>query len=73
MEMRKITRIPKGMLRRKFAAPKLPPYYIAETAVTEKIMSSDDWKVCLIHAKAGIGKTTLLSQWHEEFAGMWKA
>lgn len=70
MEMRKITRIPKGMLRRKFAAPKLPPYYIAETAVTEKIMSSDDWKVCLIHAKAGIGKTTLLSQWHEEFAGM---
>lgn len=70
MDEKRIEYVPKGMLRRKFAAPVLPAYHVPELALTRQIMDSDAWRICLIHAKGGMGKTTLLSQWFEELSAL---
>lgn len=75
MKESKITYIPKGMLRRKFVPPALPAYHVPERTMTSQIMDVDLWRICLIHAKGGMGKTTLLSQWHADFSAQddWSA
>lgn len=55
--------VPKGFLRRKFIHPSLPQPYVAETAVSERILDVDSWRVCLVSAAPGYGKSTLLAQW----------
>lgn len=70
MDDKKIAYVPRGMLRRKFCAPDLPAYHVAERALTRQIMDYDAWRVCLIHTKSGMGKTTLLSQWYQELSDM---
>lgn len=59
--------MPKGFLRRKFTAPRLPAPYVRETVLSEIIADVDSWRVCLINASAGYGKTALMSQWYLDF------
>ncbi len=63
-----MARVPKGFLKRKFAAPALPSFYVRETRITAQMMDLDSWRVCLLDVAPGYGKTALLSQWFEEYA-----
>lgn len=69
MAISDIKYIPKGMLKRKFDAPSLPLYHVPEETITDIVLSKSGWGVCLIHAKGGVGKTTLLAQWHATLKG----
>lgn len=59
-------RIPHGFLRRKFMAPALSTGYVREERLTLKISDVDAWRVCLMSAAAGYGKTELLAQWFHD-------
>ena len=61
-------KVPKGFLRRKFTAPQLPSPFVREERMSALIMREDGWRVCLINASAGYGKTVLMSQWHHDFS-----
>lgn len=61
-------KIPHGFLRRKFVAPALSAGYVREEKLTRKISDVDAWRVCLMSAAAGYGKTELLAQWFHDAA-----
>lgn len=63
-----MARVPRGFLKRKFAAPALPGSYVRETRITEQMADLDSWRVCLLDVAPGYGKTALMSQWFEEYA-----
>ena len=56
-----------GFLRRKFQPPALPDPCLEESGVVGVIEDLDAWRVCLVAAAAGYGKTTLLTRWHRRF------
>ena len=60
-------KLPKGFLRRKFVAPQLPHPYVREERMSSLVADVDAWRVCLINASAGYGKTALMSQWFLDF------
>lgn len=68
MTNRAITYVPKGVLRRKFAVPALPVSYVREERMTGRVLDVGSWRVCLVPCAPGCGKTSLLAQWHGDFA-----
>jgi LuxR family maltose regulon positive regulatory protein len=58
-------KVPRGFLRRKFSPPKLPESYIVPSKQTNILDDSDSWRVCLVNATAGYGKSSLLAYWNE--------
>lgn len=55
-----------GFLRRKFQPPALPDPCFEENGIAGIIENLDAWRVCLVAAAVGYGKTTLLTQWHRQ-------
>lgn len=60
-------KMPRGFLRRKCVAPPLASPYVREERMSALIMDDSAWRVCLINASAGYGKTALMSQWFHDF------
>lgn len=62
-----IENIPQGVLRQKFRAPVLSCFHIPEDVITRSVFQLEQWRVCLLHASAGSGKTSLFTQWYADF------
>lgn len=68
---------PRGFLRKKFQPPALPDPCIEEARVTSRVLDADRWRICLVCAPAGYGKSVLLSQWfrmfqtHDDCVALW--
>ena len=60
-------KMPAGFLRMKFVPPALPQPFVREVAASERVFDLRSWRVCLVSAAPGFGKTTLLAQWYSEF------
>ena len=54
----------------KLEVPRLPAHVIERTRLMQRL-SGHDWRVCVMAAGPGTGKTTLAAQWLEEAAGAW--
>lgn len=57
-----------GFLRRKFQPPVPPDPCFTGAGVVDATADLDAWRICLVSAAAGYGKTTLLSQWHRRLS-----
>lgn len=58
--------VPKGFLRRKFIAPQPSATYIPNSLTAQCIDDVDAWRICIVTAPNGYGKTSLLAHWHSE-------
>lgn len=53
-----------GIILAKLTPPELPPYYIPRPQLYEKFLRYLQWKIILVAAPVGYGKTALLSEWY---------
>ena len=54
----------------KIKVPRLPAHVIERTRLMQRL-SGHDWRVCVMAAGPGTGKTTLAAQWLAEADGAW--
>ena len=57
--------VPRGVLRRKFDCPAPPVDYELTGRLRRALVSYGEWRVCLVDAAPGYGKTAFLSKMHE--------
>lgn len=69
--------VPRGVLRRKFDCPVPPAGYELTGRLRRALVLAGEWRVCLVDAASGYGKTAFLSKMHgligraEGYACLW--
>ena len=61
---------PSPTLSTRIEVPRLPAYAVARTRLIQRLRG-DDWRVCVVAAGPGTGKTTFAAQWLAAIDGAW--